>query len=96
MDRLTDQEISDALEICEKATPGPWKDTEDPHHFSYHEREGRTYAIYGNGVKIADAVRPSDAHLAAASRTLLLRALKEIQELRSHLPVLDRAKRGGL
>lgn len=75
---MTDLEIARALELCERATPGPWKWNKHDQLFSdpnadivlFIEREGD---VYGPTADLS--VSGEDREFIAAARTLLPSAL---------------------
>jgi len=81
---LTDEEIREALQVCEQATPGPWV-----------THKGRLYEwrIVSDGEAIVDAEEEQDARFIALARDLLPRVLAEVQAQRARIAQIEQLRR---
>jgi hypothetical protein len=72
---MTEAEIKEALEICERATPGPWTTDADE---GWGTAGVTGLALYGDC-----EIEPADARFIAHARTNYPKALKALQRIRA-------------
>lgn len=99
MTPLTEQEIREGLELCEKATPEPWTRDDSSINARWGNEDVQICAMFTSSWSYPDGGRnarmraETDANVRfiAAARALLPRALSELAELKAEIQRLRAA-----
>ena len=86
---LTDREITDALALCEAATPGPWAYETPLPPAGATEVHWPVSLADDDVMPVCDYIRLEDARFIAAARTGWPKALEEVQRLRAQVADLE-------
>ncbi len=89
---MTKEELARAKEICEKATAGPWRTLQIARGWKFDILSDHS-KFHITGIDPLDPSGEVNANFIAESRTLLPKAIAEIEELEKRVEQFQRALR---